>query len=73
MSSSFEVSNNVSSINFISLSEFDKIAESSVLLNSLKPRYLVTYLNSGSVARLNNIGDRLSHCLTPAVGDTVKY
>ena len=73
MSSSFELSNNVSSINFISFSEFDKIAESSVLLNILKPRYLVTYLNSVAVARLNNIGDMPFPCLTPVVGDTVKY
>ena len=52
----FEVSNNVSSINFISFSEFDKIAESSayvvicsLLSNSLRPRYLFIDLNSRKI------------------------
>ena len=77
--SSFKVSNNVSIINVPSLCKFDKIAESSVyvvicslLSNSLRPRYLVTYLNSGSVARLNIIGDIPSPFLTPVVAEILK-
>ena len=42
----------------------------SLLSNSLIPRYLVTDLNSGSVAILNNIGDRPYTCPTPVVGET---